>query len=65
MGDNRDNSLDSRISAAQSGVGYVPAVNLVGRAEVLFFSTDYSVSAWEFWGWFGALRFSRFFRAIE
>lgn len=65
MGDNRDNSLDSRIPPSQSGVGYVPAVNLVGRAEVLFFSTDYSVSAWEFWGWFGALRFSRFFRAIE
>jgi signal peptidase I len=65
MGDNRDNSLDSRIPAGQSGVGYVPAVNLVGRADVLFFSTDYSVSAWEFWGWFGALRFSRFFRAIE
>jgi signal peptidase I len=65
MGDNRDNSLDSRIAPSKSGVGYVPAANLVGRAEFLFFSTDYSVSVWEFWGWFSALRFSRFFRPIE
>ena len=62
MGDNRDNSLDSR---ALEGVGFVPAENLVGRAEVLFFSTDGSARIWEFWRWPGATRFARFFRAVS
>jgi signal peptidase I len=61
MGDNRDNSLDSRVL---SGVGYVPAENLVGRAEILFFSTNGSASLWEFWKWPGAIRFGRFFRTL-
>jgi len=38
MGDNRDNSTDSRISPELGGVGFVPFVNLVGRAEIIFFS---------------------------
>jgi signal peptidase I len=38
MGDNRDDSLDSRISAAAGGVGYVPFENFVGRADVIFLS---------------------------
>ena len=38
MGDNRDNSSDSR--DPNSGVGYVPAENLVGRAVFIFYSTD-------------------------
>lgn len=38
MGDNRDNSLDSRWSAAEGGVGFVPAENLVGRADLVLFS---------------------------
>lgn len=61
MGDNRDNSLDSRV---ESGVGLVPEANLVGRAEVLFFSTDGSAAIWEFWKWPAATRFSRLFEAI-
>lgn len=61
MGDNRDNSLDSRV---MSGVGYVPFENLVGRAEMLFFSTNGSAGWWEFWRWPGAMRFQRFFQAI-
>ena len=44
MGDNRDNSLDSR-----SKVGFVPIENLVGRAEIIFFSTNGSARIWEFW----------------
>ena len=40
MGDNRDNSSDSRVSGDQGGVGYVPFENLIGRAEVIFFSID-------------------------
>lgn len=62
MGDNRDNSLDSR---ALSGVGFVPARNLVGRAEFLFFSIDGSASVWEFWRWPNTIRFKRFFDAVE
>ena len=62
MGDNRDNSLDSRVL---SGVGFVPAENLVGRAEILFFSIDGSASVWEFWRWPATIRFKRFFDAVE
>lgn len=38
MGDNRDDSLNSRVPAWQGGVGFVPAQNLIGRADVIFFS---------------------------
>lgn len=67
MGDNRDNSSDSRLPAdnVRRGVGFVPIENLVGRAEVLFFSTDGSARIWEFWGWPSAARFRRFFQTIE
>jgi len=54
MGDNRDNSQDSR-----SIVGYVPFDNLVGRAEIIFFSTDGSARFWEFWKWLFAVRYGR------
>ena len=66
MGDNRDNSLDSRVSASLSGngVGYVPRKNLVGRAEILFFSTNGGARLWEIWKWPGAIRFQRFFRNL-
>ncbi len=62
MGDNRDNSLDSRV---ESGVGLVPFENLVGRAEILFFSTDGQAQIWEFWMWPTATRFGRFFNFVE
>ena len=57
MGDNRDGSSDSRIL---NQVGYVPAENLVGRAEILFFSTDGTAHFWEVWKWPFATRFWRF-----
>jgi signal peptidase I len=62
MGDNRDNSKDSRYL---QDVGYVPAENLVGRAEILFFSTDGSAALWEVWKWPWAIRFERLFRPIN
>jgi len=65
MGDNRDNSLDSRVPPDRGGVGYVPAENLVGRAEILFFSTDGTAAWYEFWKWPSAMRFSRFFTVIH
>ena len=61
MGDNRDNSQDSRVLAS---VGFVPAANLVGRAEILFFSADGSARLWEVWKWPGAIRFGRLFDAV-
>ncbi len=59
MGDNRDNSSDSRF-----GVGYVPAENLIGRAEVTFFSVDEGSQAWQIWKWPATLRPSRFFTGL-
>lgn len=61
MGDNRDNSVDSRAA----DVGFVPYQNLVGRADILFFSTDGSAALWEVWRWPLAIRFSRLFQGIE
>jgi signal peptidase I len=65
MGDNRDNSLDSRVPADRGGVGYVPLENFVGRAEFLFFSTDGSAALWEPWKWPTAIRYDRLFRAVN
>jgi signal peptidase I len=64
MGDNRDNSADSRF-AVPTGVGLVPAENLVGRAEVLFFSTNGGARFWEIWRWPSATRFSRLFQSVR
>jgi signal peptidase I len=61
MGDNRDNSTDSRFL---QNVGFVPAENLVGRAEVIFFSVDEEAAAWAFWRWPWTLRFDRFFTGL-
>ena len=61
MGDNRDNSQDSRVLSA---VGYVPVENLVGRAEVIFFSVDEHSAAWEFWKWPWTVRWERLFKLL-
>lgn len=55
MGDNRDNSRDSRTSS----VGMVPAENLIGEAQRLFFSHDGGARLWEVWKWPFAIRFGR------
>mgnify|MGYP002632749599 FL=1 len=62
MGDNRDNSTDSRF---MRHVGYVPYENLVGPAQVLFYSFDDRTSWWQIWKWPSSIRFSRLFSAIE
>lgn len=62
MGDNRDNSADSR--DPNSRVGYVPFENLIGRAEVIFFSVDEDAQAWEFWRWPWTVRGSRMFTGL-
>ena len=60
MGDNRDNSTDSRFSQGAGGVGFVPAANLIGRADRIVFSSAGS-SLFYFWTW----RLDRFFKAIN
>ncbi len=60
MGDNRDNSLDSRFD-----VGYVPVDNFVGRANIIFFSIRDDVSPLEFWKWPTDLRFDRLFTSAQ
>jgi signal peptidase I len=62
MGDNRDNSQDSRVLSV---VGYIPAENLVGRAQFLFFSIDSSARWWEIWKWPFAIRYSRLLHGIH
>lgn len=60
MGDNRDNSLDSRFPAVEGeGIGIVPQENLVGKAAIMMFSTDGSAEWLKPWTWFTAARWSR------
>jgi signal peptidase I len=91
MGDNRDNSLDSRfdpqmpaygdvkntcgwdssVDAAlgpgprEAGVGFVPAENLIGKAQIIMFSWYPGASLWNPISWFSKVRFSRFFHALH
>jgi signal peptidase I len=58
MGDNRDDSTDSRVLRE---VGYVPFENLIGRAQVIFLSLGDGVRAFELWRWPSALRLDRLF----
>ncbi|MCE2926572.1 MAG: signal peptidase I [Rickettsiales bacterium] len=62
LGDNRDNSRDSRF---MDEVGFVPEQNLVGRAEVIFCSVEGGGSCFNPLNWFGKLRLDRFIKVIE
>jgi signal peptidase I len=64
MGDDRDDSLDSRVAMADGGVGFVPMENLIGRADVLVGSYDY-VRAGSVWSWPTRFRLSRFFSRLN
>ena len=64
MGDNRDNSTDSRVPPTSGGVGYVPFENLVGRAEIIFFSVKEGEPAWPFWHWPWTVRWDRLFKLL-
>ena len=60
MGDNRDNSMDSRFPGVEGGgIGIVPQANLVGRATIMMFSTDGGANWFLPWTWFTAARWSR------
>lgn len=58
MGDNRDNSSDSRI------FGFVPAQNLEGKARFIFYSNNGKGAFWQFWKWGDSLRLERFFKGL-
>ena len=60
MGDNRDNSADSRVD-----VGYVPFENFVGKAQIIFFSTNGEARIWEVWKWPFAIRYDRLGRFVQ
>jgi len=62
MGDNRDNSTDSRVLSA---VGYVPFENIVGRAQMIFFSIAEGEHAWMFWRWPWSVRWDRLFTLVR
>jgi signal peptidase I len=59
MGDNRDDSADSRFQPFEGGIGMVPTDRLIGRALFTFWSTDGSASYLKPWTWFSALRTNR------
>ena len=61
MGDNRDNSEDSRFPNA---VGYVPIENFVGRADIIFFSISRGTTLWEVWKWPFEIRWGRFLNLL-
>ena len=65
MGDNRDNSLDSRIPIVEGGVGFVPEENLVARADRLLLSRDPSVGWLDVADWPHAFRLARLFGRID
>ncbi len=62
MGDNRDNSQDSRVTGM---VGFVPLENIVGQADFIFFSTNGYAQIFEVWKWPWTMRYDRFFKSIQ
>jgi signal peptidase I len=62
MGDNRDNSTDSRVLSA---VGYVPFENLIGKAQIIFFSIGDGEPAWHIWSWPWSVRWNRLFTLVR
>jgi signal peptidase I len=62
MGDNRDNSIDSRVLSA---VGYVPFQNLIGKAQIIFFSIGGDEPAWHVWNWPWSVRWTRLFSIVR
>jgi signal peptidase I len=62
MGDNRDDSADSRVPEV---IGFVPIENLIGRADVIFFSIGDGAAAWQFWRWPWTIRFGRLASRVQ
>jgi signal peptidase I len=62
LGDNRDNSQDSRVLSA---VGYIPRANIIGRPTFIFFSSDGTASWWEVWRWPSTIHYDRLMRRVD
>ncbi len=65
MGDNRDNSADSRVPLDLGGVGMLPVSDLIGRVDALVGSWDLGMKSQPIWQWPQGLRLSRFFTAVH
>ncbi len=65
MGDNRDNSADSRVPVSAGGVGMLPVADLVGRVDAVVGSWDLGMESRPVWTWPQGLRLSRFFSAVN
>jgi signal peptidase I len=65
MGDNRDNSADSRVPVRDGGVGLLPIDNLVGRADALIGSWDLGIRSQPVWTWLSGFRLARFFTTVH
>jgi signal peptidase I len=65
MGDNRDNSADSRVPVREGGVGLLPMDNLVGRADAVVGSWDLGIRGQPVWTWLSGFRVARFFTAVH
>jgi signal peptidase I len=65
MGDNRDNSADSRVPVRAGGVGLLPVENLVGRVDGIVGSWDLGMRSQPLWTWPQGLRLSRFFSSVH
>jgi signal peptidase I len=65
LGDNRDNSADSRVAVRDGGVGLLPMDNLVGRADAVVGSWDLGIRERPVWTWLSGFRVARFFTAVH
>ncbi|MFL6825387.1 MAG: signal peptidase I [Bradyrhizobium sp.] len=65
MGDNRDNSADSRVAVRDGGVGMLPINDLVGRADAVVASWDLGIRHQPVWTWLSGFRIARFFTAVH
>ncbi|HLX14093.1 MAG TPA: signal peptidase I [Bradyrhizobium sp.] len=65
MGDNRDNSADSRVPLREGGVGMLPIDNLIGRADAVIGSWDLGMRSQPVWTWLSGFRLARFFTSVH
>jgi signal peptidase I len=65
LGDNRDNSADSRVPVREGGVGLLPIDDLVGRADAVVGSWDLGIRSQPVWTWLSGFRVARFFTAVH
>ena len=65
LGDNRDNSADSRVAVRDGGVGLLPIDNLIGRADAVVGSWDLGMRSQPVWTWLSGFRLARFFTSVQ